>query len=47
MRKAEIDRKFEEIVEFSGVEKFIDTPIKHYSTGMQMRLAFSVLRLID
>ena len=42
MRKAEIDRKFDEIVDFSGVETFIDTPIKHYSSGMHMRLAFSV-----
>lgn len=42
MRKAEIDRKFDEIVAFSGVEKFIDTPIKRYSSGMQVRLAFSV-----
>src|SRR6202042_1565840 len=42
MRKAEIDRKFEEIVAFSEVERFLDTPLKHYSSGMQMRLAFSV-----
>jgi lipopolysaccharide transport system ATP-binding protein len=42
MRRHEIDRKFEEIVDFSGVEKFIDTPVKHYSSGMQVRLAFSV-----
>jgi len=42
MRKTEIDRKFDEIVAFSETEKFIDTPVKHYSTGMQMRLAFSV-----
>jgi lipopolysaccharide transport system ATP-binding protein len=42
MRKAEIQRKFVEIVEFSGVEKFIDTPLKRYSSGMQVRLAFSV-----
>ncbi|MFP5221212.1 MAG: ABC transporter ATP-binding protein [Acidobacteriota bacterium] len=42
MRKAEIDRKFDEIVDFSGLEKFIDTPIKRYSSGMTMRLAFSV-----
>lgn len=42
MRKAEIDRKFEQIVEFSEVEKFIDTPLKRYSSGMQVRLAFSV-----
>lgn len=42
MRKAEIDRKFDEIVDFSGVEEFIETPVKKYSTGMRMRLAFSV-----
>ena len=42
MTKAEIDRKFDEIVDFSGVEKFIDTPIKFYSSGMGVRLAFSV-----
>ena len=42
MRKAEIDRKFDEIVEFSGVEKFLDTPVKRYSSGMKVRLAFAV-----
>lgn len=42
MTKAEIDRKFDEIVDFSGVEKFIDTPVKRYSSGMQVRLAFAV-----
>jgi len=42
MRKVEIARKFDEIVAFSDVERFIDTPVKHYSSGMQMRLAFSV-----
>jgi lipopolysaccharide transport system ATP-binding protein len=42
MRKNEIERKFDEIVDFSGVEKFIDTPVKHYSSGMYVRLAFSV-----
>jgi lipopolysaccharide transport system ATP-binding protein len=42
MKSKEIKRKFDEIVEFSGVEKFIDTPLKRYSTGMQVRLAFSV-----
>ncbi|MGA2075427.1 MAG: ABC transporter ATP-binding protein [Terriglobia bacterium] len=42
MTKAEILRKFDEIVAFAEVEKFIDTPLKHYSTGMQMRLAFAV-----
>lgn len=42
MRKAEIDRNFERIVDFSGVNKFIDTPVKHYSSGMYLRLAFAV-----
>jgi lipopolysaccharide transport system ATP-binding protein len=42
MKKREIDNKFDEIVEFSGVEKFIDTPVKRYSSGMRIRLAFSV-----
>ncbi len=42
MKKREIDIKFDEIVEFSGVEKFIDTPVKRYSSGMRVRLAFSV-----
>jgi lipopolysaccharide transport system ATP-binding protein len=42
MKKADIDRTFDAIVDFSGVEKFIDTPVKHYSSGMYVRLAFSV-----
>jgi lipopolysaccharide transport system ATP-binding protein len=42
MRKAEIKRKFDEIVEFSEIEKFLDTPVKHYSSGMYVRLAFAV-----
>lgn len=42
MTKAEVDRKFDEIVAFSGVEKFIDTPVKRYSSGMKVRLAFAV-----
>ncbi len=42
MKKSEIVRKFDEIVDFSGIEEFIDTPVKRYSTGMRMRLAFSV-----
>jgi lipopolysaccharide transport system ATP-binding protein len=42
MRRQEIDRKFDEIIEFSGVEKFIDTPVKRYSSGMYLRLAFAV-----
>jgi homopolymeric O-antigen transport system ATP-binding protein len=47
MRKVEIARKFDEIVAFSGVEKFIDTPVKHYSSGMYMRLAFAVAAHIE
>jgi lipopolysaccharide transport system ATP-binding protein len=42
MKRAEIQRKFDEIVAFSEIEKFIDTPIKHYSSGMTVRLAFAV-----
>ncbi|MBS1250397.1 MAG: Teichoic acids export ATP-binding protein TagH [Chloroflexi bacterium] len=42
MKRALIERKFDEIVDFSGVEKFIDTPVKRYSSGMYLRLAFSV-----
>jgi lipopolysaccharide transport system ATP-binding protein len=42
MRKKEIDLKFDEIVAFSGVERFIDTPVKRYSSGMRVRLAFAV-----
>ena len=42
MRKAEIDAKFDEIVAFSELEKFLDTPVKHYSSGMYTRLAFAV-----
>jgi lipopolysaccharide transport system ATP-binding protein len=42
MRKTEISRKFDEIVDFSGVETFIDTPVKRYSSGMYVRLAFAV-----
>jgi lipopolysaccharide transport system ATP-binding protein len=42
MRKAEIDRRFDEIVEFSGIGRFLDTPVKRFSSGMQVRLAFSV-----
>lgn len=42
MSKKEVKQKFDEIVDFSGVEKFIDTPVKHYSSGMYVRLAFAV-----
>jgi len=42
MKRQEIQRKFDEIVEFSGVEQFLDTPVKRYSSGMSVRLAFAV-----
>ena len=42
MRKPEIDRQFDDIVEFAGVERFLDTPVKRYSSGMYVRLAFAV-----
>jgi lipopolysaccharide transport system ATP-binding protein len=42
MKRAEINRKFDEIVAFAEVDKFIDTPVKHYSSGMHLRLAFAV-----
>jgi len=42
LRKKEIDRRRDEIIDFSGIERFINTPLKHYSSGMQLRLAFSV-----
>lgn len=47
MRKHEIDRKLDEIIDFSGVEKFIDTPVKRYSSGMYVRLAFAVAAHLD
>lgn len=47
MRKTEIRRKFDEIVAFAEVEKFIDTPVKHYSSGMYLRLAFAVAAHLD
>ncbi len=47
MRKKEVDRKLEAIIEFSGVEKFLDTPIKHYSSGMRLRLGFAVAAHLD
>ena len=42
MKRREIEQRFDEIVEFSGVETFIDTPVKRYSSGMYVRLAFAV-----
>ena len=47
MKRAEIKRKFDEIVDFSEIEEFLDTPVKHYSSGMYMRLAFSVAAHLD
>ena len=47
MKRLEIDRKFDEIVAFAAVERFVDTPVKHYSSGMYLRLAFSVAAHLD
>src|SRR5215468_2173286 len=47
MGKSEISRKFDEIVAFAELEKFIDTPVKHYSSGMYVRLAFAVAAHLD
>jgi len=47
MRRSEIDARFDEIVAFSEIEKFLDTPVKHYSSGMYMRLAFSIAAHLD
>lgn len=47
MRKHEINRKFDEMIAFAEVEKFIDTPVKHYSSGMYVRLAFAVAAHLD
>jgi len=47
MRRVEIQRNFAAIVEFAGVERFIDTPVKHYSSGMYLRLAFAVAAHLD
>ena len=47
MKRREIEAKFDEIVDFSGVEKFLDTPLKHYSSGMQLRLAFAVAAFLE
>jgi len=47
LKKKEIDAKFDEIIDFAGTEKFLDTPLKHYSSGMQLRLAFSVAAFLE
>lgn len=47
MKRKEIERNFDAIVDFSGVENFLDTPLKHYSSGMQLRLAFSVAAFLE
>jgi len=47
MTRAEVTRKFDEIVSFAEVERFVDTPVKHYSSGMYVRLAFSVAASLD
>jgi lipopolysaccharide transport system ATP-binding protein len=47
MTRVEINRKFDDIVGFAGVEKFINTPVKHYSSGMYVRLAFAVAAYLD
>jgi lipopolysaccharide transport system ATP-binding protein len=47
MRRAEILSNFDAIVDFAGVDKFIDTPLKHYSSGMQLRLAFAVAAFLE
>jgi lipopolysaccharide transport system ATP-binding protein len=47
MSRSEIEKQFDEIVAFSEIEKFLDTPVKHYSSGMYMRLAFSVAAHLD
>ena len=47
MTKSEIESKFEQIVAFSGLDEFIDTPVKRYSSGMYARLGFSVAAHVD
>ncbi|GEM_PF-4312663 len=47
MKRKEIQKKFDEIVDFSGTEKFLDTALKHYSSGMQLRLAFAVAAFLE
>jgi lipopolysaccharide transport system ATP-binding protein len=47
MKRKEIDQKLQEIIEFSGIDQFLDTPVKHYSSGMRIRLAFAVAAHLD
>ena len=47
MKREEIDRKFDEIINFSGIDRFIDTPVKRYSSGMYVRLAFSIAAYLE
>ena len=47
MKQAEIKRQLDAIIDFSGVEKFLETPLKHYSSGMQLRLAFAVAAFLE
>lgn len=47
MSRKQIGERFDEIVDFSGVEEFLDTPFRHYSSGMKVRLAFSVISTLD
>jgi lipopolysaccharide transport system ATP-binding protein len=47
MQRAEVQRRFAEIIDFAGLDAFVDTPVKHYSSGMYMRLAFAVAAHLD
>jgi lipopolysaccharide transport system ATP-binding protein len=47
MKRSEINKNFDSIIDFAGVEKFLDTPLKHYSSGMQLRLAFAVAAFLE
>ena len=47
MRRSEVKKKFDAIVSFAGIERFIDSPVKHYSSGMYVRLAFSVASYLE
>jgi ABC-2 type transport system ATP-binding protein len=47
MTKREIDRAYDEIIEFAGIRDFVDTPYKHLSSGMKVRIAFSVISRLD